>query len=53
MIKDNPKVSPGLVDCSLYTSRFALEDDYQKRKIDVFANTSAEFQRFGDTCKEL
>ena len=27
MISDNPNVSLGIVDCSLYTHRFALEDD--------------------------
>ena len=28
MISDNPNVSLGIVDCSLYTRRIALKDDY-------------------------
>ena len=28
MIRDNPNVSLGIVDCSLYTRRIALKDDY-------------------------
>ena len=28
MISDNPNVSLGFVDCSLYTRRIALKDDY-------------------------
>ena len=28
MISDNPNVSPGNVDCSIYTRRNALKDDY-------------------------
>ena len=28
MISDNPNVSVGIVDCSLYTRRIALKDDY-------------------------
>ena len=30
MISDNPNVSLGVVDCSLYTGRIALKDDYHK-----------------------
>ena len=32
MISDNPNVSLGIVDCSLYTRRIALKDDYHKRE---------------------
>ena len=32
MIGDNPNVSLGIEDCSLYTHRIALRDDYQKRE---------------------
>ena len=32
MISDNPNVSLGIVDCSLYTRRFALKDDYHKKE---------------------
>ena len=31
MITDNPNVSLGNVDCSLYTGRIALKDDYHKK----------------------
>ena len=30
MISDNPNVSLGIVDCSLYARRIALRDDYHK-----------------------
>ena len=43
MISDNPKISLGIVDCSLYTRCIALKDDYhQKRKV-ILANTPVEF----------
>ena len=32
MISDNPNVSLGIVDCSFYTRRIALRDDYPKKK---------------------
>ena len=32
MISDNPNVSLGIVDCSLYTRRIALKDDFHKKK---------------------
>ena len=31
MISNNPNVSLGIVDCSLYTRRIALKDDYYKK----------------------
>ena len=37
MISDNPNVSLRIVDCSLYTSRIALEDDYHKKRKDMLA----------------
>ena len=43
MISDNPNVSPGIVDCSLYTRRIALKDDYHKKRIDMLACTPVEF----------
>ena len=39
IISENPNVSLGIVDCSLYTRRFALEDDYHKEKKDLLAFT--------------
>ena len=32
MISDNPNISLGIVFCSLYTRRIALEDDYHKKR---------------------
>ena len=43
MISDNPNVSPGIVDCSLYTRRTALKDDYDKKRMDMLAYTPVEF----------
>ena len=37
MISENPNVSLGIVDCSLYTCRFALKDDYRKKRMDMLA----------------
>ena len=42
MISDNPKVSLGIVDCSLYTRRIALKDVYHKERMDMLAYTPAE-----------
>ena len=43
MISDNPVVSLGVVDCSLYTRRIALKDDYHKKRMDMLAYTPVEF----------
>ena len=43
MISDNPNVSLGIVDCSLYTRRFALKNDYHKKRMDMLADTPVEF----------
>ena len=43
MISDNPNVSPGIVDCSLYTRRIALKDDYQKKRMDMLAYAPVEY----------
>ena len=37
MIRDNPNVSLGIVDCSLYTRCIALKDDYHKKRMDMLA----------------
>ena len=37
MISDNPNVSLGIVDCSLYTRRIALKDDNHKKRMDMLA----------------
>ena len=43
MISDNPKVSLGIVDCSLYTRRIALKDDYHKKRMDMLAYALVEY----------
>ena len=43
MISDNPKVSLGIVDCSLYTRRIALKDDCHKKRTDMIAYAPVEY----------
>ena len=43
MIGDNPNVSLGNEDCSLYTRPIALKDDYHKKRMDLLAYTRVEF----------
>ena len=43
MISDNSNVSLRIVDCSLYIHRIVLKDDYHKRRMDMLANISVEF----------
>ena len=43
MISDNPNVSLGIVDCSLFTRRIALKDDYHKKRMDMLPYTTVEF----------
>ena len=43
MISDNPNVSLGIVDCSLYTRRIALKNDYHKKRMDMLAYIPVEF----------
>ena len=43
MISDNPNVSLGIVDCSRYTRRIALKDDYRMKRMDMHAYTPVEF----------
>ena len=42
MISDSPNVSLGIVDCSTYTRRIALKDDYLKKRMDMLAYTPVE-----------
>ena len=44
MISDNPNVSLGIVDCSLYTRRIALKDDYHKKRMDLLAVAPVEYK---------
>ena len=43
MISENPNVSLGTIDCSPYTRRIVLKDDYHKRKMDMLAYTHVKF----------
>ena len=43
MISDNPNVSLGIVDCSLYTHRIALKEDYDKKRMDMLAYARVEY----------
>ena len=43
MISDNPNVSLGIVDCSLYTRRIALKDECHKKRMEMLAYTPVEF----------
>ena len=40
MISENPKVSLGIVDCSLYTRRIALKDEYHRKRMDMLPYTT-------------
>ena len=42
-ISDNPSVSLGFLDCSLYTRCFALNDDYHRKPMDMLAYAPVEF----------
>ena len=43
MISDNPNVTLGIVDCSLYTRRIVLKEDYHKKRMDMIAYTPVEY----------
>ena len=43
MISDKPNVSLGMLDCSLYTRRIALKDDYHKKRMDMLAYDHVEY----------
>ena len=43
MISDNPNVSLGIVDCSLYYRCIALRDDYHKKRMDMLAYAPVEY----------
>ena len=51
MINENPNVSLGIVDCSLYTCCITLKDDYHKKRIDMLAFTPMEFNFFETPAK--
>ena len=43
MTSEKPNVSLGIVDCSLYTRRIALKDDYHKKRLDMLAYAPVEY----------
>ena len=43
MNSDNPNVSLGVVDCSHYTRRIALKDDYNKKRMDTLTYVPVDF----------
>ena len=43
MISDIPSVSLGIVDCSLYSRRIGLKDDYHKKRMDMLAYNPVEY----------
>ena len=45
MLSDNSNVSLGILDCSLYTRRIALTDDYHKKRMDMLANIAVMFKQ--------
>ena len=51
MISENPNVSLGIVDCSHYTRRIALKDDYHNKRIEVLAYTAAEYNHLETLAK--
>ena len=53
MISDNPNVSLGKVDCSLYNHRIALTDDYHKERMDMLDYTPLEFNHLDILAKTL
>ena len=53
MISDNPNVSLGIVDCSLYTQRIALKDDYHKKRMDMLAYAPVEYNYLETLAKTI
>ena len=51
MISDNPKVSLGIVDCSVYIRRIALKDEYHKKRMDMLAYTPVEYNYLETSAK--
>ena len=44
MIGENPNVSLGIVDCSLYTRRVMLKEDYHKKRMSQLAYAPVEYK---------
>ena len=53
MISDNPNVSLGIVDCSVYTHRIVFKDDYHKKNNGHECTTSRGVQLFGNSGRDF
>ena len=53
MISDNPKVSLVIVDCSLYTRRIGLKEDYHKKRMDTLAYALVEYNYIETLAKKF
>ena len=53
MISDNLNVSLGIVDCSPYTRRIALRDNYHKKRMDMLANAPVEYKYLETLAKKF
>ena len=51
MISDYPNVILGIVDCSLYIRRIALENDYHKKKMNILAYAPVEYNYLATLAK--
>ena len=51
MISDNPNLSPGIDDCSLYTRRIAPKNNYDQKRLDMLAYTPVEFNYMENVAK--
>ena len=51
MISENPNVGLVIVDCSFYTRRIALKDDYHKKRMDMLSYTPVEFNYLATLAK--
>ena len=43
MISDNPNESLAIMDCSLYTRRIAIKEDYHKKRVDIPAYATVQY----------
>ena len=43
MISENPNVSLGIMDCSLYTPRVMLKEDYHKKRMSQLVYVPVEY----------
>ena len=53
MISDNPNVSLGIVDCSVYTRRIGLKEDYHKKRMELLAYAPVEYNYMETLAKKF